>query len=104
MTNEELAQLPPHLWNARGYAARHPASVQELLELAETGKTKWNWREALRRIWCSLRGHDLTTDRWVNADNPRWFEEQDYEIHLACKRCPFVQVLNPKDTPEGKQG
>lgn len=100
MNLEERMALPSHLHGARHYAALHPLPIEDLLRLAEGKPVKESWRVRLRRAWCALVGHDLVIDRWHPADSFTWFSEKNYEIHLGCRRCPHVQVLDPKEAPE----
>jgi len=85
-----------HLHNGRNYQATHPISAQKLLALVKGQQPKLSWRERWEHLKCQLFGHDLVMDRWVRADNPMWFKDLDYEIHLGCRRCPFLLALPPE--------
>jgi len=92
-----MANVPPlFLWVGQNYCARHPLSAQNLLRLARGLRIRQTLREKLAELRCRLFGHDLALDRWHRADNPRWFQQMDYEIHLGCRRCRFVLVLPPE--------
>jgi hypothetical protein len=92
-----------HLHGGRNYHATHPISAQQLLNLVRGYNIKVNLREQLEQLKCRLFGHDLVLDRWVRADNAMWFRDLDYEIHLGCRRCPFMLVLPPEfDDLHGK--
>ena len=100
MNLEERMALPSHLQFAKHYAALHPPPVEDLMRLAEGKPVKESWRVRLRRFWCSIVGHDLVIDRWHRAGDMHWFTGNRYEIHMGCRRCPHVQVLDPRETPE----
>jgi hypothetical protein len=93
-------KLPSHLHPARHYAALHPLPVEDLLRLAEGKPVKESLGVRLRRLWCSIVGHDLVIDRWHAKGDINWFENNRYEIHMGCRRCPHVQVLDPREVPE----
>lgn len=85
-----------HLHGGRNYQAIHPVSARQLLDLALGQPPKLSWSERWGRLKCRLFGHDLVLDRWVRADNPMWFKDLDYEIHLGCRRCRFLLTLPPE--------
>ena len=100
MTDLELLQSGAgHLLNAKGYDARNPVPVEDLLRMAKGKPRKVPLNERWRNLVCFIKGHDLATDRWHSEDGG-WFLRGDYELHLACRRCRFVLVLDPKETPE----
>lgn len=96
----ERMRLPEHLRFARHYAALHPLPVEDLLRLAAGKPAKESWQVKLRRAWCALVGHDLVIDRWHAKGDIAWFTNNRYEIHMGCRRCPFMLTLDPHEAPE----
>jgi hypothetical protein len=100
MKLQYLMQLPEHLRFARHYAALRPLSVDNMVRLVHGQSVKEPLRVRLRRLWCLVLGHDLVTDRWHRKGDTDWFRNKRYEIHIGCKRCPFVLTLDPNEIPE----